>query len=437
MPKGLRKIQFSFSADGLTRFGGLTLFQQFCKSMGLRRFLQIYVRWPMYGQKKYHPADLFLTHLFAIVSGIGRIQNTKSLISNGFLPQLLGLPSIPHRDTLRDFLRKFTPQHLRNLQTAHDKIRQNLFVQLGPIYSSIIDTDTTVLTVYGHQEGSAVGYNPTHRGKKSFCPIILSEGKLGLTLNFELRSGNVHPSTKTIIFLEEALNKLPKTVSSTRTRARMDSSFYNKDVVNFTDDNHIGYVIVAKITGPVKKILPGIKYHQFQKNWEVGEFYYQPHKWKKPHRFIAIRNIISETDLATTLFTIKDFSYRVLVTNLDLSPESAWRFYCHRANQELLIRELKNNFTLAKIPTKSFLANQVYLEIILLAYDLIVAFKHLCLPQKYQSWTIQTLRNNLFQLQAEWIRPDNYNLLRLPVQFPYQNIFWHVQRAITKVKPLI
>jgi hypothetical protein len=297
--------------------------------------------------------------------------------------------------------------------------------------------DTTVLTVYGHQEGSAIGYNPFHRGKPSFCPIISSEGKLGFTLNFELRSGNIHPSTNAVPFLEETLNKLPKTIASTRTRIRTDVSFYNKDIVNFADDNHIGYAIIARLTGPIKKILPGIQYHSFHKNWEVGEFDYQPHFWKAEHRFIAIRSLINETEFPITLFTIKDFSYRLLVTNLDLQPERVWMFYCHRANQELLIRELKNNFALAKIPTRSFLANQVYLEIVLWVYDLVMAFKHLCLPPAYQNWTISTLRRNLFQLSAELVRPDNYNLLRLPVQFHYQNLFQHIQRAVAQVKPII
>ena len=47
MPKGLRKLTFSVDGDGLTRFvpkgnlsAGLVLFQAFCKSLGLRRFLQ-------------------------------------------------------------------------------------------------------------------------------------------------------------------------------------------------------------------------------------------------------------------------------------------------------------------------------------------------------------------------------------------------------------
>lgn len=76
----------------MTRFGGLVLFRQFCKSLDLRHFLQLYVRWPNYSHRSYHPADLFLAHVFAIVAGIGRIENTQSLTHNGLLPPLLGLP---------------------------------------------------------------------------------------------------------------------------------------------------------------------------------------------------------------------------------------------------------------------------------------------------------------------------------------------------------
>jgi len=115
MPKGPRKFHFSFERQGLTRFGGLSLFQSFCKSLGLRHFLQLYARWPDYHHRSYHPADLFLAHLFAIVAGIGRIENTQSLIHNGLIPPLLGLPEFPHRDTLRSFLWRFGPEELRSL----------------------------------------------------------------------------------------------------------------------------------------------------------------------------------------------------------------------------------------------------------------------------------------------------------------------------------
>jgi hypothetical protein len=35
-----------------------------------------------------------------------------------------------------------------------------------------LDTDTTVHTLFGHQRGARKGYNPQHRGKKSYQPIL-------------------------------------------------------------------------------------------------------------------------------------------------------------------------------------------------------------------------------------------------------------------------
>jgi len=48
MPKGPRKFDFTFEKSGLTRFGGLSLFQSFCRGFAIRRFLQKFVRWPDY-----------------------------------------------------------------------------------------------------------------------------------------------------------------------------------------------------------------------------------------------------------------------------------------------------------------------------------------------------------------------------------------------------
>ena len=39
----------------------------------------------------------------------------------------------------------------------------------------ILDLDSTVVTVFGHQEGAAVGYNPHYRGKRSYDPLLCLE----------------------------------------------------------------------------------------------------------------------------------------------------------------------------------------------------------------------------------------------------------------------
>jgi hypothetical protein len=86
MPKGPRKFSFAFERSGLTRFGGLSLFQGFCRSLQIRRFLQRLVHWPDYDYRGYQPADLFLAHVASIVAGLGRIENTQCLVHNGLIP---------------------------------------------------------------------------------------------------------------------------------------------------------------------------------------------------------------------------------------------------------------------------------------------------------------------------------------------------------------
>lgn len=440
MPYGLRKFHFSFDADTLTHWGGLTLFQQFCKSLNLRYFLQHAVTWPAYSGRQYHPVDLFLAHLYAIVAGIGRIENTKSLTHNGLLPPLLGLPNFPHRDTLRTFLWRFNPENLQSLQAAHNQFRADLFQRLGLLYSAIVDADTTVLTVFGHAEAAEIGYNPKYRGKRSYAPIVSSEGRTGVSLGMELRSGNVHSLTGAWDFLKQILDKLPSTLACSRTRVRLDGAFYDKGIIHSLDQERLGYAIVAKMTQPLIQRMVAARYHEFAQGWEAAEFTYTPFQWRDEHRFVAVRRLMAlePEEIQQHLFTFKRYTYhRVLVTYLDLTPPAVWRFYCDRGFQELLLREFKDSYHMAKIPTRSFWANATYMEIVLWAYDLVRAFQFLCLPPDKQHWNIATLRRDLWWLPAEWVNRHNRNYLRLPQRYPEQELFFKIQSAASKVKPLI
>lgn len=441
MPKGPRKFHFLFEKTGLTRFGGLNLFQSFCKNLGLRRFLQLYVRWPEYPYKEYHPADLFLAHVFAIVAGIGRIEDTQCLIHNGLIPPILGLSDFPHRSTLRDFLLRFGPKQLKSLEAAHDKLRQEFFPRLGLLYSAIVDADTTALITYGSQEGTAVGYIPKRRHRQpSYAPIISSEGRSGLSLGMELRAGDVHSSRGAWVFLQRIIEKLPSSIASTRTRVRLDGAFYDRTLIQSLDQERLGYVVVARMTKPLKNTMVAARYHEFAHGWEAAEFTYAPFRWREEHRFVAVRRptALEPEEVQKHLFTFKRYTYhRALVTNLELSPPAVWRSYCDRGFQELLLREFKGAYAMAKIPSRSFFANATYMEMILWAYDLVLAFQFLCLPEEVQHWNISTLRRELWWLPAEWVKHGHRNILWLPARYPRQHLFLQIHRATSRVKPLI
>jgi hypothetical protein len=51
---------------------------------------------------------------------------------------------------------------------------------------SILDLDSSVETVYGHQQGAAVGVNSHRRGCKSYHSLLVFEGKSRLLVNAKL-----------------------------------------------------------------------------------------------------------------------------------------------------------------------------------------------------------------------------------------------------------
>jgi len=128
------------------------------------------------------------------------------------------------------------------------------------------------------------------------------------------------------------------------------------------------------------------------------------------------------------------YSYQVIVTNLNLTPLNVWKFYNGRAAVELIIKELKGNYPLGKIPTKYFAANEAYFHILLFAYNLINWFKRLCLPTEFQKMTLRTLRSRLLVIPGELIRPENRPTLKLPANFLYKDAFESALKKIKNVK---
>jgi hypothetical protein len=128
------------------------------------------------------------------------------------------------------------------------------------------------------------------------------------------------------------------------------------------------------------------------------------------------------------------YSYQVIVTNMKLTPLHIWRFYNGRAAVELIIKELKGDYPLGKIPTKHFAANEAYFHTLLFSYNLINWFKRLCLPTEFHNMTLKTLRTRLLLIPGELIRPDNRPTLKLPANFLYKKAFEHAMRTIAKLK---
>ena len=130
------------------------------------------------------------------------------------------------------------------------------------------------------------------------------------------------------------------------------------------------------------------------------------------------------------------YIYRAWVTNLPLTPTGIWHFYDGRAGMEPRIHELREDYALRKIPTASFAANALYLEIVRLAYNLVTAFQRNCLDESWQTLTLQKLRYKLFLIPGELTRSQNRPVLRLRPSPMIESLAETILARASRLKPL-
>ncbi|HVH70918.1 MAG TPA: IS1380 family transposase [Candidatus Dormibacteraeota bacterium] len=420
----------AFDGVGLTQFGGVTLIEQFFQRLRLQRAFSRHIR-IVQRNNRYSISESLEALLYPLILGLGRIETTEPLRHNGVFHYLAGLPGYPAASSLRRFLERFARAGRHAFLKLHDRWRTEM---LGHGSQVLFDLDSTVLTVYGRQERAAVGYNPKKRGRPSYMPLLCCEGQTQDCWEGSYHAGNVHVSTVTLALLERAFAKLPK--PAPRVRVRADGAFFDHKIIEFIEQKRAGYAIVARLTRPLKNRLAGLRYHRVSPGVSAAEFRYCPQGWPGPRRFIVIRRPVPEEPSAQLhLFQMGGYSYQVLVTNLSLTPLHLWRFYNQRARAELIIRELKDAYALGKIPTKDFLANEAFFQIVLLAYNLLNWFKRLCAPAHLQRATLHRLRQRLFVVPSQLVRPGGVPTLRIAPSYAYEADFLETLRRIRHLRP--
>ncbi|MBI1833997.1 MAG: IS1380 family transposase [Candidatus Andersenbacteria bacterium] len=436
MPRtGAKNVQVAFSAGRLTHFGGVYLLHAFLQQLQIRTFLSRLLRTPE-RNNHFSITERLFALLYPMILGLEKIELSALLGTNGVFQYLTGLPRFPNPTTLRRFLVGKSDELLPKLHAAHNALRAQFLAVSFPASSICLDFDSTTRTLYGNQEGAAKGYNPHHKGKKSYHPLICTEAHRKECLGGALRYGNAHTAAGVKEMLREVLALLPRGIRSLRTRA--DSGFYDGDFVAQLSQNGVKFAIVAHMTAPVRHKVPGLRYQKVSNILSTAEFPYKPHDWDKKYRFVVLREKLTEKrDEQLTLFKSNAYSYHVIVTNLPLTPYGIFTFYEDRAGLERIIRIAKDDYSFGTAPTNNFKANALYAELSMLAYNLVVWFKFLCLPDNWQSYTVGTLRHKLLLIPGIFTKTGNRPSLKLPKNCLYQNEFLYAQKRIGKLKPLV
>lgn len=433
MRRSPRNVKITWNHKGLTHYGGIVFFHEFVRVLQLRDFLARHLE-DFRVRCGYTLSQMLLCLVYPVVLGLDRLETVALLRNNGTFQYLTGMPSYPDAQTLRRFLLQAPLEFRQRLHRFNDRLLQRFIHQPEHRSRLILDLDSTVLTVFGHQEGAQVGYNPRYRGKRSYDPLICLEANSTFLWDAELRPGDAGTWSGSDGLLASCFLGIPTDIREVRVRA--DAGFGFEPVLATMEQKPAEYAVVARLTPALRRVLGGVRYQRLNARWEIGQFEHRLAGWSCDRRCVVARRKIAADEPEPSLFTLDRYVYRAWWTNLKLSPAGIWNFYEGRAGMERRIRELREDYALRKIPTRAYAANALYLEVLRLAYNLVTAFQRTCLPPQWQELTLSRLRHRLFWLPGELTRPQNRPALCLPDRPAVQEWSTRILRQVDRLRPL-
>ena len=367
---------YDFQGSNMTAYGGLLPVATMLEKLQFQQLIQEHVRIQRLTTSM--PGFRFvLAMVLALYVGFSRLNHVQFLGREPMLTGILEVNELPVQSTFWRFLASLHLVVARQLLEVGRCMRQRVweaaYVRLQEV---TLDTDTTVQTVYGRQMGARKGYNPQHRGKKSYQPILTFLAETREYIAGELRKGERPTGKQIAAHLESVFAALPKTVE--RCYARADSGFYCKEAVEAYEKHGCRFVLSAQKTPRLVEELKAARWTGSPRTDADGqcEVHYQPQGWAKAQRFVALRyqhqpkpKRRKQTE-QYQLFDTPEYSYRVFVTDLDAPIDVVVGFYRQRAGAENLIKEANNDAGLAAHPSARWAMNCVHFQLAMLAYNL-------------------------------------------------------------------
>ena len=104
--------------------------------------------------------DVLGTTMLSVLAGHKRYAHITALRNDGVLPELLGMKKIVSEDAVRRGFKAIGEVEGR------EWLQRHLDYCTAPLLSElwVLDMDSTVKPLYGHQEGAVLGYNPKKPG---------------------------------------------------------------------------------------------------------------------------------------------------------------------------------------------------------------------------------------------------------------------------------
>ncbi len=336
-----------------------------------------------------------------------------------------------------------TPGLLDAVRDAHARARARFWELHGAPERLTIDIDATLITAHSEKEKAAGNYKHGY----GFHPLGAYADETREAFAMLLRPGNAGSNTaadhKTVI--DRALAQIPaEQIEKIEILIRADSAGATHETADHCHDGNLRFSFGYELTEQVRSAVLEIPEDAWvraldqddseRENGEVVEITHLLNlsSWPEGSRVIVRRE--RPHPGAQLSFTDHD-GYRfqaILTDQTDGDIAVIERRHRQRARVEDRIRDDKDT-GLAKLPFKAFALNELWLEIVTLAHDLLVWTQALCLDGELAKAEPKRLRYRLFHVGARLAFSGRRGKLHLPAAWPWTQA---LKAALEKLETL-
>ena len=322
-----------------------------------------------------------------------------------------------------------TPGMLDAVRDAHARARARFWELDGAPERLTIDVDATLITAHSEKEQASGNYKHGY----GFHPLGAYADETREALAMLLRPGNAGSNTAAdhVTVIDRSLAQIPaEQIESIEILVRADSAGATHETADHCHDGNLRFSFGYELTETVRAAIlqtpdedwvPALDQDGTEReNGEVVEITDRLDlcTWPEGSRLIVRRE--RPHPGAQLSFTDHD-GYRfqaILTDQTDLDIAVLERRHRQRARVEDRIRDDKDT-GLSKLPFKAFAMNEVWLEIVMLAHDLIVWTQALVLDGELAKAEPKRLRYRLLHVAARLAFSGRRGKLHLQHTWPW------------------
>ena len=424
-----RELPIQFGHEQLTSYGGLELVRRYFQLIGLNARIRRALGKHTHGD--YGGNHLVLLVIGLLLVGARRLQHLRYLANDSLFARFCGLSRIPSDRTVVNWLKQFTQCSLRALMRLNSELLYEQIAKLG-LRRLTLDLDGTVIRAGSKVAWAARGFNPHHPKDPSYYPLLAHLAQTGQILRLKNRPGNVHDSKGAERFVRELIGEIRARLGRALTlEFRMDAAFFQQNLLKLL--TRLGCFYAVKVpfcqwTGVKALVAAQARWTAVAADIDGFETRLELAVWGLELRVVVYRKRVhhlSPKNYQLDLFSPDDgyFEYSAVATNLTLSPHALWYFAAGRGAQEKTFAELKGEFALDVVPTNHYGANSAWLQLSILAHNLMRSFQlhsTLATPKprslkrtySYRIASMKTLRFLLINRAARLARISGRKVLR-------------------------